>query len=126
MQVWIRHREKTRGLLRPIRQIEVSVSVQFSEVEQFVIRQRQLEDFIVLKREPDRLTVRRRAFFTKRSKDGFDLLVADLSRHRSNRFLCDTPAHAKAYEHALADGLQKLKLFISDNESVGANRTLEF
>ena len=124
MRVSIRHRERTRGFLRPVRQIEVSLSVRFSETERAVIRRRQLEDFIVLKRQPDALTVRRLSLLGI-APDGRDLLVANLLSRRPNRFLCDTPAHAKSYERSLAEGLRILKSFSLGNESVGPGRVFD-
>jgi hypothetical protein len=126
MRITIHHRDRTRGLFRPFRQIEVSVSVHFSEVEHHVIRFRQLGDFVVLTRQPDTLTARRRDFFGFSPTEPSDLLVRDLLRPRPARFLCDTPAHAKIYERSLADALQRLKFFLADNESVGADRTFDF
>ncbi|HTV28726.1 MAG TPA: hypothetical protein VMF32_13155 [Xanthobacteraceae bacterium] len=104
----------------------MSVSARFSEAEQLVIRDRRLEDFIVLKRQPDSLSARRRAFFgLKPAADDLDLLVADLMNGRPNRFLCDTPVHAKAYAWQLAKALKSLKLFIADNELVSGARAFD-
>lgn len=123
MHVSILQEEKARGLWKRVRQVEVSVRVRFSEVEQVVIAQRQLQDFIVMRRQPDTLTARRLALLGwKANPDSFDLLVADLMHGRADCFVCDTPVHAKAYERALADALGSLKLFIAENESVGKTR----
>lgn len=120
MRVLIRHRERTTGLLRQMRQVEVLVSVHFSEVERAIIRRRGLGDFVVLRRQPDSRRAKRLAWLGReRSNQTCDLLVSDLMRRHPNRFVCDTPVHAKAYEQALGDALKMLKCFITDNATVG-------
>jgi hypothetical protein len=126
MYVSIRQRDVTRGFWRSVRQVEVLACVRFSEAERVVIRKRQLQDFIVLKRQPDTLTARRLAFFgLKPAADDFDLLVADLIGDRPERFICDTPAHAKTYAARLAKALKSLKLFIAENELVSGTRAFD-
>jgi hypothetical protein len=102
----------------------VTLHVRFSDLEKVVIAKRQLEDFIVIRRQPDALTARRLGLLgLKVAPDSFGLLVADLMHGRVDRFVCDTPVHATAYEGALAHALASLKLFIAKNESIG--KTLE-
>jgi hypothetical protein len=126
MHVSIQHRETVRGVWKRIRQVQVIVRVRFSEAEKAVIARRQLRDFIVIKRHPDSLTVRRLEMLgLKPDSDSRDLLVTDLMHGRAARFVCDTPVHAKAYERALAEALKSLKLFIADSEVVGRTRVFD-
>src|ERR1700679_3712564 len=116
MRISIRHRERTRGFWRAVHQVEVTTAVRFTEVEKAVIRMRQLEDFIVLKRQPDWLSAKRLALLGTALPDwGYDLLVRDLACGRRDHFFCETPAHANVYECALVDGLRSLKKFIEIN-----------
>ena len=101
--------------MRNIPQVEVLTTVRFSEMEKAIIRRRRLRDFIVLKRMPDTLYMRRRELLgLKVPKEGFELQVRDLL-DRTDRHLCDTPVHATAYVRALRRALVKLKVFIDEN-----------
>jgi hypothetical protein len=127
MHVSIRHREKTAGLLRRYRQIEVITSVRFSELEKSIIRKRQLDDFVVLKRHPDSRRSNNLLLLGQDvPPDGFPLLVSDLLMGRPNFYVCDTPVHAKIYEEALGEAFKALKSFIDDNAMLSEPSTFDF
>lgn len=114
MRVSIDHGETTTGLFAKKTHYTVSVTVQFSEEEKQIIRQRKLEKSIVLERSipSDR---------DPRKFDGIED-VFNLTIHKlmggTDTYTLETPLEAKEYDEVLRAGLQDLKAFIVGNESV--------
>ena len=104
MRVHIEHRQRSAGLLRGVRQVEVIAYVDFSEEEISIITSRQLEDFVVLLRTPDsRLAGRLAPEEVEHWEQDFSLTIRDLIGKTPDRFTLDTPSDAKAYQARLTD-----------------------
>jgi hypothetical protein len=122
MRVSIKHTDKSSGLIFKTHQVEVAVTVVFSDEELAIIKSRKLKDYVVLQREPDRLR-RERLGETAMAHNPrmFDLYVRDLVAGRPEQFFCDTPVDAKVYEQNLTEALKTLKSFLQGNaETAGA------
>tara|TARA_R110002110_G_scaffold322490_1_gene534916 strand:- start:43 stop:399 length:357 start_codon:yes stop_codon:yes gene_type:complete len=116
MRVSIEHSDKAVGLLRMVNQIQVTTTVQFSEEELAVIRDRRLKDYIVAERVPDSRTASKfDAEYAARIADGWHLRVRDLMKGKPDGFMFDTPVDAKIYEQRLTEALKALKSFIEGN-----------
>jgi hypothetical protein len=126
MRVHIEHKEKSAGLLRGARQVEVIAHVEFSEEELSVITSRQLEDFVVLHRTPDsRLAAKLAPEEAEQWEQDFSLTIRDLMNETPDRFTLDTPSDAKAYQARLTDAFRQLKSFLTDNTALADPTVLE-
>ena len=126
MRVSIEHAEKKFGLLRRTSRIEVSAAVVFSDEEQAVIRERKLKDYVVLKRAPDSDSVDRLgAAHVAGMLDAYHLRVKNLLSGKPDKYLFDTPAEAKVYEHDLTEALKGFKAFITANAEMAGAKTFE-
>ena len=126
MRAYIQHEERTAGLLRSIRQVDVVVHVEFSDEERVIIERRGLEEFVILERTPDtRLLDKLRSEEINGWDHSFHLRVRDLLGATPDRFTFDTPSDAKAYQARLTDALRSLKAFILANTTLGEATTLE-
>ena len=126
MRVSIEHSDKAVGLLRMVNQIQVTTTVQFSEEELAVIRDRRLKDYIVAERVPDSRTASKfDAEYAASIADGWHLRVKDLMKGKPDSFLFDTPVDAKIYEERLKEALKALKSFIEGNAATAEATTFE-
>ncbi len=126
MRVHIEHKEKSAGLLRGVRQVEVIAYVEFSEEELSVITSRQLEDFVVLHRTPNsRLAGKLAPEEAEQWEQDFSLTIGDLMNQMPDRFTVDTPADGKTYQARLTDALRQLKSFLMDNTALADPTVLE-
>jgi hypothetical protein len=126
MRVSIEHSDKAVGLLKRVNQVEVTTTVQFSEEELAVIRDRRLKDYIVAERVPDSRTASKfDAEYAASIADGWHLRVRDLMKGKPDRFTFDTPVDAKLYEERLKEALKTLKSFIEGNASMAEATTFE-
>ena len=126
MRVSIEHNSKSKGLIFKKRYIEVATTVVFSEEEQAIIRSRKLKEFVVLKREPDMLTVERlgardAAMFV----ETYHLRIKDLASGKPDNYPFETPIEAKRYEAELTAALKTLKEFIGSNADTAKAKTFE-
>lgn len=126
MRVHFQHEEKTTGLLRSDRQIEVIAYVEFSDEERLIVERRGLQNFVLLERVPDaRLANRFTPDEFEAWEQSFHLRIRDLLVATPNRFTLDTPSDAKAYQARLTEALRNLKSFILANASLSEPTTLE-
>ena len=126
MRVSIEHKDKASGLIFKTHQVEVAVTVVFSEEEQAIIKHRKLKDYVITERIPDeRLAGKIGSSFVQEHKHMYHLYVRDLTNGRPDHFVFDTPAHAKAYEQKVTEGLKELKAFIAGNAEIGTTKSFE-
>lgn len=126
MRVSIEHADKTSGFLKQVNQVEVITQVEFSQEELEVIHDRNLKDYIVVEREPDSRTASKfDPEYAASIAQGWHLRVKDLMKSRPDRFIFDTPVHAKNYEAQLTEGLRTLKSFIEGSTAVGEATSFE-
>lgn len=124
MQIVMRHREVSGGIIRRVKLVEVTTIVRFAKLEKQIIHSRQLGDFVVMRREGDILRKRKFELLGVMSGPSCDLLISDLVSGPS-RFLCDTPVHAKLYERELVERLRSLKAFIDNNKALSVGARLD-
>jgi hypothetical protein len=118
MRVQINHNETTSGFFRTTTKYEVVVRVEFSAEELAIIRQRNLADTIVLRRDPQ--AFQRKRFSPDelaRLQDVIDLKISNLMKGPDS-YICDTPLEAKNYEANLTDALKQLKSYIFANAEI--------
>ena len=126
MRVSIEHNSGSSGLIFKKHFIRVAVTVVFSEEEQAIIRSRKLKDYVVLKREPDMLTVERLgARDAAQFAETYHLRIKDLASGKPDTYPFDTPIEAKQYETDLTAALKTLKEFISGNADTAKAKTFE-
>jgi hypothetical protein len=115
MRVSIEHREATSGLFKKVTQYEVVTTIQFTEEERAVIKKRELENTIVLEREPNaRKTSHLRPDEKIALADVFHLKISGLLKG-TDVYTCDTPLEAQQYDGELKQALQQLKAYIGAN-----------
>jgi len=117
MRVSIKHATVQTGLLFKTTYYAVDVTVHFTHEETQIIRQRKLEQSVLLQRRPATAKVDDR-------DDKFTLLVAHL-KQGTDRFLTANPASAKLYQQELLLALEQLKVWISLNADRSDNITVE-
>lgn len=121
MRANIEHKEVTTGLLRKTTWFQVVTRVDFSEEEKAIIKQRKLQDTIILEREPDVSkgdTAERREFLRSLG-DAIHLKICDLlNPSKPNVYHLRTPLEAKQYEQAVLESLKKLKQYLIGNEGI--------
>jgi hypothetical protein len=128
MRVSIDHKEKTMGLVFKKTKHAVVVTIQFTEQEQAIIRQRKLNDYVIIKREWD-ATMKEKAEAHPEHYNHPDmkpphLFIKDLVKG-PDTYVLDTPIEAKQYEARLVEGLKTLKSFIEGNQTVAESKTFE-
>ena len=108
MRVKIEHSEQSAGFLfkRPF--VDVHLTVDFTHEEKQIIRQRRLEEQLLLNRIPAN---------AKRDDDPdwYGLRVKHLFERRPDRHRCANPSEAKEYRAELEAAMRALKLWIGDN-----------
>ena len=117
MRVSIKHTTVQKGLLFKTTYYAVDLTVHFTHEETQIIRQRKLEQSVLLQRRPATAKVDDR-------DDKFTLLVAHL-KQGTDRFLTANPAAAKLYQQELLQALEQLKDWLSLNAESGQNLTVE-
>ena len=118
MRVTIDHTEIKRGMILKTTYYEVVCTVTMSEEQLQIIRDKRLQDYIVLERIP------------ADAKDGdnpdwFTLRIKHLMNGKPDRFLCPDPVRAKEYEAELLDRLRELKAFLEESAEVGSSKVIE-
>lgn len=126
MRVSIEHINKSSGLIFKKHYIEVAVTVVFSDEEQAVIRSRKLKEYVVLKREPDMLTVERLgAKDAAQFAETYHLRIKHLASGKPDKYPFETPIDAKNYEADLTAALKMLKEFIGANSETAGAKSFE-
>lgn len=118
MRVSIEHHTIRKGLILKTTYYAVDCVVHFSHEETQIIRQRKLENSVLMERRP--ATAK-----TDDRDDKFTLTVAHLVRG-PDRFLTATPGHAKLYQEDLLAALEQLKTWLMANAETGARSVVEF
>ena len=118
MRVSIEHHTIRQGLLFKTTYYAVHCSVAFSHEERQIIRQRKLENSVLLERRPATAKVDDR-------DDKFTLTVATLVAG-PDRFLAANPGAAKLYQEQLLAALEQLKSWLTLNADTGQRTVVEF
>lgn len=118
MRVSITHHAVTTGIIFRRTFYAVDLSVHFTHEETQIIRQRRLEEALLLERRPATAKVDDR-------DERFALRVRHL-KAGTDRFLTATPAAAKLYQAELLQALEQLKHWLSANADIADRTTVEF
>lgn len=106
MRIYFDHREKFR--LFGANQLQVVVSVYFTELEQTIIDQYGLHRLAVLERSP---TIYRDANGDRREID-HNIYLGQLVKHAHVEAIA-SPTHAAAFERDMLAGLEQLKAYLN-------------
>ena len=115
MRVNIEHEEIRKGMLKKKTYHAVKLTVEFSEEEQQIIKQRDLTRTIVMKRD---VPVDRNARSFEGHEDVFNLTIYNLLNEKTESYALATPAAAKQYEADLTEALKNLKAYLQENVGV--------
>lgn len=118
MRVSISHETVSKGMLFKNTFYAVDLQVHFTHEETQIIRQRKLEQSVLLERRPATAKVDDR-------DDRFTLDVATIQKGK-DRFLTASPAAAKLYQADLLAALEQLKVWLSLNAETGEKIVVEF
>lgn len=118
MRVAIEHHSVRQGWPFKITYYAVDCTVHFTHEETQIIRQRKLEQSVLLERRPATAKVDDR-------DDKFTLTIALLQKG-PDRFLAANPAHAKLYQQELLAALEQIKRWLSANAETGERTVVEF
>ena len=106
MRVYFDHREKSR--LFGANQLEVIVSVMFTELEQTIINQYGLHRLVVFERSP---SIYRDLNGSRRETD-HNIYLGQLVKHAHVEPVA-SPTHAEAFEHEVLARLDSLKSYLN-------------
>jgi len=129
MKIDIKHVEKSRGLIFRKTLHGVALTVQFSEEERQIIKQRRLQNDIILERgvpaDVDAQKVQNRGLaksLATAALKGRDALHYDLTINKllsgTDTFFFETPLEAKSYEADLREKLPQFKSYILENAEI--------
>lgn len=129
MKIDIQHVEKSQGLIFRKTLHGVALTVQFNEEERQIIKQRRLQDDVILERDipadVDPAKIEKRGMAAKLATvalKGRDALHYHLTINRllsgTDTYFLSTPAEAKGYEADLREKLPLLKAYILDNAEI--------
>ena len=134
MRVSISHGEHKTGLLLGKKRHTVTVSVQFSDEELHVIKNRDLGNDIILERDPpvDAKVTEVKGVGSAlkvvsgmgKTVNGFHLRIKDLM-NGSDTYTLTTPVEAKVYEDELIEKLRVLKSYLEGNAEGGSDKSFE-
>jgi len=117
VRVSIRHREIIDGVLFKNPRHIVTCTVQFSFTERQVIKQRGLEQYVIMERLPADL------------KDGDNpekhFLYIETLLRGPDEFKCSNPVSAKNYQEDLTEKLHDLRDFLVGNTELGEETAFE-
>jgi len=111
MYVNLCHTTKRSGLVFKRSYFGVQLSVQLTEVEAQVVGDQQLEDLILLQRNPP-------ADIPDGHPDRFHLRLRHFINGKSDTYYLGTISQAKDYEQYLVEALEDLKGILTDSEEV--------
>jgi len=131
MRVSFDHKEISKGLFKKKVVVEVLTTVQFSDEELDIIKNRKLKDFVVFKRDPDVVVADRfsndKPYLDSLIEAGnFTLTIGKLMSGKPDSYTCPSPVHAKNYEQELTAKLKELKDFIVGSAVIPESKTIEF
>ncbi len=118
MRIKIEHEEVRTGFPFKTTFYEVHLTADFTHEEKQIIRQRGLEDHLLIERVPA----------DAREDDDpewFALRVGHLFERKPDRFRCKTPSDAKIYEANLIECMQMMKAWLDDNAETGTTTVIE-
>lgn len=129
MRVNIEHKTETKGLLRKTTFHIVALTVEFSDEEKAIVRERKLERVVILERDVpanvDEEKHAERGLLAKvvtaavkgRDANHFHLTIGKLL-NGVDQYALATPLEAKEYEAALKEKLPSLKGYIMENAGI--------
>lgn len=121
MRVSIDHKEVSTGLIMKKTYHEVKLTLVFSNEELAIIKQRRLENDVILERDiPADVKPSSVA-----NPDIFHLTIGKLVRKGEDTYVTASPLDAKVYEERLVERLKVLKDYIVGNAEVGQSKTFE-
>lgn len=121
MRVSINHHAMTTGLILKKTYHAVTLQLTFSNEELAIIKQRRLENDVILERDiPADVKPSSVA-----NPDIFHLTIAKLVRKGEDTYVTNSPLEAKMYEEKLVERLQLLKQYIMGNAETGQSKTFE-
>lgn len=115
MKIDIEHREETSGWINKKTYYVVDLRITFSEEEMQIVKQRKLENVVILERGVP--ANRDRSKF-RGMEDVFDLRIGKFARGESDSYAFATPLEAKEYDAELREKLPELKSFIMENAEI--------
>ena len=118
MRVRLDHQIIRKGFILTKPFYQVSVQVDFTEVQRHVIQDRNLQDYVILERIPANARI-------EDNLDWFTLRIRHLMDGKSDHHLCADPVAAKNYEADLVERLRLLKEFLEGNEQLGGSKVIE-
>ena len=118
MRVRLDHQILRKGFILTKPFYQVTVQVDFTEVQQHVIRDRNLQDYVILERVPANARI-------DDNLDWFTLRIRHLMDGKTDHHLCADPVAAKNYEADLVERLRLLKDFLEGNEELGGFKVIE-
>ncbi len=118
MRIKIQHVETRTGFPFKTTHHEVHLTADFTHEEKQIIRQRFLEDHVLMARVP--ADARR-----EDEPDWYALRVRHLFERRPDRFRCATPSDAKLYAAELTAVMRSMKLWLEENAETGPTEIIE-
>jgi hypothetical protein len=118
MRAKIEHVEVRNGFILKSTMHEVRLTVDFTHEEKQIVRQRFLDDHVLMERWP----------CDAREDDDpewYALRVRHLFERKPDRFRCQTPFDAKVYQAKLTEVMQAMKLWLDENAETGGTTVLE-
>ncbi len=115
MRVDIRHHERTDGWLSKKTYHVVDLTIHFTEEEKAIVRQRKLENDVILER---RVPVDKNPATFKGMEHVFDLRIGKFARGETDSYAFATPLEAKQYDAELREVLPRVKEYILQNAEV--------
>ena len=118
MRVKIEHVETRTGFPFKTTHHEVHLTADFTHEEKQIIRQRFLDDHIVMERTPADAR-------EDDDPDWFALRVKHLFERRPDKHRCRTPSDAKLYAAELTEVMRSMKLWLEENAEPGPTEVIE-
>ena len=118
MRVRIEHVEVRRGFLFKRAFHEVHLTADFSHEEKQIVRQRYLEDHVVLERVPADAR-------PDDDPEWYALRVKHLFERKPDKHRCATPSDAKRYAAELPDVMRSMKAWLDENAEPGSTQVIE-
>jgi len=118
MRIKIEHQEVRAGFPFKRPYFEVHLTADFSHEEKQIIRQRRLEDHLLIERWPADAR-------EEDDPDWYALKVGHLIERKPDRFRCKTPSEAKIYEAKLVETMRLMKAWLDENADPAGTTVLE-
>lgn len=118
MRVKIEHVEVRRGFIFKTTMHEVCLTADFSHEERQIVRQRFLDDHVLMERWPSDAR-------KDDEPEWYALKVKHLFDRKPDRFRCRTPADAKSYQAELTNVMHAMKAWLDENAEAGETTVVE-